>query len=168
MEYRTKNIIRNTEYGIQNTACSVFRVRHSPRRGVATLPTVMVMGVMALAVAVGITASALSESQGSGQSSRALFYAESGARDALVRIARNKNFSTTTYPIYFGTNVTSCVSGDSDCANISVSSGNGTTTAKIATSTGIMKASQRTIVVNVWFADDNGAIATTTWSEVTN
>jgi hypothetical protein len=131
----------------------------------------MVLGVLSLAVAVGLTAVALNESfvsQGSGQSSRALFYAESGARDALIRIARNKSFATTSYPIYFTTDMSTCTTGNNGCALIAVSTGNGTTTPKVATSTGYMKSSVRTLTVNVWLADDNGAIATTTWNESTN
>ena len=67
-------------------------------RGVATLPTVMVIGIIALAVAVGVTAVALTESfisQAGIQSNKALFYAEAGARDALIRVARDKTFATT-------------------------------------------------------------------------
>lgn len=139
-------------------------------RGVATLPTVMVMGVMALAVAVGLTSVALNESfisQGSGQSSRALFYAEAGARDALIRIARNKNFATSSYATYFSTDLTTCAAGNNGCALVSVATT--TTTTSVATSTGYMKSSQRTIVVNVTLSsDDYGTIATTTWREATN
>ena len=160
------NIFRllHTKYRIRNT------VLHTASRGVATLPTVMVMGVMALAVAVGITAVALNESfisQGSGQSARALFYAEAGARDALLKIARNKNYATSSYPIYFSADLTACTTGNNGCALVSVATT--TTTTSIATSTGYMKAAQRTVVVGITLApDDYGAIASTTWSEPVN
>ena len=142
-------------------------------RGVATLPTVLVLGVMALAIAVGITAVSLTESfisQGGAQSSRALFYAESGARDALVKIARNKNYTCSAvdcYTIDFSTNGCSLLN---DCAKVSVSAGVGTGgDPKIITSKGIMKSSTRRIQVSVVFdASANGEIASATWTELTN
>lgn len=154
---------------------STFDFRCSTRvyaRGIATLPTVMILGVLSLAVAVGITTVALTESfisQGSAQSSRALFYAESGARDALIRIARNKNYTCVTtdcYNIDFSTN--GCSTGN-DCARVSVSGGTGTSgNPKIITAKGVMKASTRTMEVRVVFdGGGNGEIASATWSEVT-
>lgn len=150
-------------------------VRCSASRGVATLPTVLVLGVMTLAVVVGITAVSLTESfisQGSAQSSKALFYAESGARDALVKIARNKNYTcsaTDCYTIDFSVNGCSLLN---DCAKVSVSAGVGTVgDPKIITSKGIMKASARTIRVSA-IIDANGQIATSTtetvWTEIIN
>ncbi len=141
--------------------------------GVATLPTVMLLGIMALVVAVGVTTLSFTElliSQGGAQSSRALFYAESGARDALVKIARKKNFSYTTgdgYTIDFSTN--GCSTGD-DCAKVLVSTNTGGAgDPKIITSKGIMRSSTRTIQVSVSI-DTNGQIATSTtqtvWSEI--
>ena len=71
-----------------------FKIKNN--KGIATLPAVMVIGMMALAVVVGITSMAFNElliSEGASQSSNALFYAEAGGRDALTRIARNKIYS---------------------------------------------------------------------------
>lgn len=151
-------------------------------RGIATLPTVMLLGIMALAVAVGITAIAFSESfvsQGNSQSSRALFYAEAGARDALVKIARNKNYTCSgTAPDYCYTidfSINGCSLGN-DCAKVAVSTGVGTTgDPKIVTSKGIMRSSTRTLQVSVVLdngtsvaVDQQGVITGATWSEVTN
>lgn len=137
-------------------------------RGVATLPTVMVIGIMALAVAVGVTAVALTESfisQGGIQSNKALFYAEAGARDALIRVARDKTFTSASYTIDFTTNATGCSGSWGGCATIAVGSGS----PKIATSTGAMGASTRTIVVSITLSSDGEiATSTTTWSEATN
>ena len=163
---------KNIEWRMENEAKiphSPFPIPHSARsRGVATLPTVMLLGIMALVVAVGITTLSFSElliSQGGSQSSRALFYAEAGARDALIRIARNKNYTCVSedcYSIDFSTNGCGSLS---DCAKVSVSAGDH----KIITSKGIMKASTRTIQVSVSM-DSNGQIATSTtqtvWSEI--
>lgn len=147
----------------------LYIMKHIPTRGIATLPTVMVLGVMSLAVAVAITAVSLTElfiSQGSIQSNKALFYAETGARDALMRIARNKNYvcsTTDCYTIDFSTN--GCSLGN-DCAKIMVSSGVGTVPdPKIVTSKGVMKSSGRTLQVQV-ILDNNGAVTSATWNEV--
>lgn len=141
-------------------------MKNTSPRGFATLPTVMVLGVMSLAVAVGITAVSLTESfisQGSIQSNKALFYAESGARDALIRIARNKTYlcaTTDCYTIDFSTN--GCSLGN-DCAKMIVT---GNDTAKIVTAKGVMKSSTRTLQVSVTLGTD-GDITGATWSEVT-
>lgn len=148
-------------------------------RGIATLPTVMVIGMMALAVVVSITSMAFNElliSQGQTQSSSALFYAEGGARDALVRIARKKNYTCSTTDCYSIDFITSGCSTDDGCAKVSVSSGIGTNAdPKIITSKGIMKASARTIQVSVVLDSgttsaslQNGEITSTTWTELTN
>lgn len=143
--------------------------------GFATLPTVMVLGVMSLAVAVGITAVSLTESfisQGSIQSNKALFYAEAGARDALIRIARNKSYvcsTTDCYTIDFSAN--GCTLGN-DCAKMTVSAGTGATgDPKIITAKGVMRSSTRTLQVNVILDGgtvNDGAITSVTWNEVTN
>lgn len=142
-------------------------MKTSPKRGVATLPTVMVLGIMALVVTVSITTLSFTElfiSQGSAQSSRAHFYAESGARDALVKIARNKTYlcaTTDCYSIDFSTNGCSLLN---DCAKVQVT---GNDTSKTITSRGIMKSSARTLQV-VTTIDTNGLITATVWSELTN
>ena len=156
-----------------------LQFKNSPQRGFATLPTVMILSIMSLAVTLGITAVALTESfisQGSAQSSRALFYAESGARDALVKVARKKNYtcvSADCYAIDFSTN--GCSLGN-DCAKVSVSAGVGTTAdPKIITSKGIMKSSSRTVTISVVLdngtatpGNQHGVITSTTWTESTN
>lgn len=143
------------------------------KHGVATLPTVMVLGVMALVVAVSVTTLSYTElfiSQGGSQSTRALFYAEAGARDALVKIARKKNYTCSAvdcYTIDFSLN--GCSTGN-DCAKVSVSAGVGIIgDPKIITSKGVMKSSTRTIQVSV-LIDSDGQIATSTaqtvWAEI--
>ncbi len=171
---------QNTEHKRKGICThSIFHIPYSTCRGVATLPTVMVMGVMALAVAVGLTTVALSElliSQGSGQSARALFYAEAGARDALIKIARDKNYTCSTtdcYSVDFSTN--GCSTGN-DCAKVSVSAGTGTTASpKVITSRGTMKSSQRRLQVSVILDAgttdvtlQHGAVTNATWTELTN
>ncbi|MCK9344617.1 MAG: hypothetical protein M0P64_00645 [Candidatus Pacebacteria bacterium] len=136
-------------------------------RGVATLPTVMVLGVLMLIVAVSVTTLSFTElfiSQGSAQSSRAHFYAESGARDALIKIARNNTYlcaTTDCYQIDFSTQGCTLLN---DCAKVQVT---GNDTLKTITSKGIMKSSTRTLQVVVTL-DADGAITNTAWSEVVN
>ena len=144
-------------------------------RGVATLPSVMILGVLALVVAVSITALSFSElfvSQGSAQSARAHFYAESGARDAMVRIARNKTYSCATTDCYSIDFTAGGCSLGNDCAKISVSGGTGATgDPKIVTSKGIMKASTRILQVSVLFDGgiaSHGEITSVVWSELSN
>lgn len=159
---------RATFFHAAPVTCQLLSVSCSHSRGVATLPTVILLGVMSLIVAVGITTLSFTElliSQGGSQSSRALFYAEAGARDALMKIARNKNYTCAAedcYTIDFSIN--GCSLGN-DCAKISVSAGD----PKVVVSKGIMKASKRTIQVSVGM-DTNGQIATSTtetvWTEI--
>lgn len=159
---------RKTFFHARFVKGQISKVKCPGTRGVATLPTVILLGVMALVVAVGVTTLSFTEllvSQGSSQSSRALFYAEAGARDALMKVARNKNYTCVTedcYAIDFSTN--GCSLGN-DCAKVSVSSGS----PKVIVSKGIMKASKRTIQVSVGM-DTNGQIATSTtetvWTEI--
>lgn len=148
-------------------------------RGIAALPTVMVIGMIALAVVVSITSMTFNElviSQGQSQSANAFFYAEGGARDALIRIARNKNYTCATtdcYSINFASN--GCTNNNG-CSKISVSSGIGTTAdPKIITSKGKMQSSNRTIQVSVLLdggtttaSNQNGEITSTVWTELTN
>jgi len=148
-------------------------------KGIAALPTVIVIGVMALAVVVSITSISLNElyiSQGQSQSSSAFFYADSGARDALLRIARKKNYVCSTTDCYTIDFVTNGCANATDCAKVSVSSGLGTTAdPKIITSKGIMGSSSRTLQINVILDSgtttaslQNGEITSTTWTELTN
>lgn len=148
-------------------------------RGITILPIVMVLGIIALAVAVGILAVSFNESltsQGLSQSSRALFNAEAGARDALTRIARNKNYvcsSTDCYSLDITANGCSLLS---DCAKISVSAGLGTTgDPKIIVSKGIVKSSTRRMQVSVVLDGGTtdptvqfGVVTSAVWTELTN
>lgn len=145
------------------------------KSGATTLPAVILLAAVSLVVAVSITTMAFTESfvsQSSAQSSQALLYAESGARDALIKIARNKNFTCSTtdcYSIDFSAN--GCALSE-DCAKISVSAGTGATgVPKIITSKGTMRSSTRTIQVLVTLdsgSASDGVISNAVWSEVVN
>ena len=148
-------------------------------KGVATLPIVMVLGMMALAIVVSLTTISFNElnsSQGSGESSMALFYAEGGARDALVRIVRDKNYTCSSMDCYSIDFNTSGCTNNTDCAKVSVSGGIGTITdPKIIVSRGIMKLSSRKVEVRVVLDGgttdaslQNGEITSAVWTEITD
>ena len=134
--------------------------------GLASLPTVIALAALILTVGVSVGAVAFSENLAAlkaSQSPRALFFAESGAQDALQKIVRNKNFTTSTYQIEFATN--GCTNYDG-CAIISVGA---TANGRSVTSTGQYKTSIRKINVQItWDADSHGEISSQTWREVTN
>ncbi|MBI4692386.1 MAG: four helix bundle protein [Candidatus Terrybacteria bacterium] len=138
--------------------------------GVATLPIVFVLAFFLLAVIVSIAAISFNESvvsQGAVYGSRALFFAEAGARDALIRISRNKNYScslpsTGCYQIDFTEN--GC-SNNEGCAKITVSA---EMSPKIIVSEGRIKNNIRKVQVNVFFdALQNGEITDIQWQEIT-
>lgn len=142
-------------------------------RGIATLPVVLALSIMIIAIIVGITAVTFNESfisQGGIQSGKAMYYAEVGARDALVRIARNKNYPcaapalpTGCYSIDMVTNGCSTNNG---CARVVVDTG---TAPKIINVEGRAGGNIRKIQVNVTFdGSSNGEITSTSWQELTN
>jgi len=151
--------------------------RAAARRGIASLPTILVLVVLIVAVGIGITVLSLSEvfsTASQKQSSDAYVYAEAGARDALERIARNKNYVCDApaqppgcYSLDFTANGCSTGAG---CARVNVSAASGTAgNPKVVTSTGQAGLSARTVSVGVIFdTSQNGEIATTTWTEITN
>ncbi|OGM90737.1 hypothetical protein A2999_00680 [Candidatus Wolfebacteria bacterium RIFCSPLOWO2_01_FULL_38_11] len=138
-------------------------------KGIASLPTIMVITILILAIAIGITALAFNESIMSAaqvQSSKALFYAEAGARDALMRIARNKNYtcdspSNGCYQIEFATSGCSTSEG---CAKITVSSAQ---SPKVIISEGRVNNNIRKMQVDIYFdAALSGEIINTNWREI--
>lgn len=142
-------------------------------RGVASLPIVLVFGILIVAIGVGITALSFTEgviAQGGYQSARALLYAEGGARDALVRIARNKNYTCATTDCYSISFATNGCSGGIACAKVSVGAGIGSIAdPKIVVSKGQVGLNTRVLQAQVIFdTTQNGEIATTTWQELTN
>jgi len=154
-------------------------IKIKKQKGIATLPMVMVLGMLTLVIVVGITSVSFTESftsLGSSQSSIALSNAEAGARDALLKISRNKNYSCITTDCYSIDFTTDGCSSSVSCAKISVSNGAGdTANPKVIISKGIVNSNIRTIEVSVVLDDgtDNsilqyGLITSTTWRELTN
>lgn len=150
---------------------TIIRTAMRSQRGAATLPTIIAMTILILAIGVSITAISFTESLisiGQENTAQALMYADAGARDALIKLTRNKNYtcvSTNCYSISFAPN--GCTTDDG-CARIRVSAGAGTIgDPRIIVSEGKVKSSVRTIQASVIFDTAlNGEIATTTWSEL--
>ena len=161
-----------------------FYKNNIKNHGIATLPTVMLLGMMTLAVVVSITSLTLNQliiSQGQSQSQNAHFYAEGGARDPLTRIARDKNYicdgtnscnGVGYYSLDFNTN--GCANS-TDCSKVTISGTGVSGDPKIIVSTGIMKSSIRKMQVTVLLdggtsniALQKGEITSTSWVELTN
>lgn len=143
------------------------------RPGLASLPAILGMALLLLAVGLAMMSLSLGETMAIGSASRAsqaLSYAEAGARDALLRIARNKAYTCATTECYSLPLITSGCDGSppDGCAYVTVSSGTGTSsTPKTITSKGYLKNNSRTVQVDVYFDDAlDGQITSTTWREI--
>ncbi len=149
------------------------KINQTTRNGVATLPTIIALGVLVLAIGIGISTASLSElftSEGQSQSQKALSYAEAGAREAMRRIAVNKTYSCVSQNCYNIPFISNGCSSNDACAYISVSSNSGSSVdPKVVTSTGYAGLYARTLRITLEFdALDNGQISSSTWAEITN
>lgn len=141
--------------------------------GFATIPTILAVSVIILVIAFGIAASTFTEGISSAaekQSAAAFNFAEDGAKDALLRIARNKNYSCASIDCYSLNLALNGCTNNNGCAKISVSAGAGTKgDPKIITSSGIKQDKTRKVEVQVIYDSSVlGEIGTTTWQELTN
>jgi hypothetical protein len=129
--------------------------------GMASIPTVVVL--MLLIVSVGALVASISISDTvsvseTNNSGRALNYAQLGAKDALQRIVRNKDY-TGSYEIEMVSG--GCVMPYSACATMTVDSGS---SPKIINAEGRVKDIKRKIQVEVNL-DNNGLITSYDWQE---
>lgn len=130
--------------------------------GMASIPTIIVL--MALIISAGALIASISISDNisvsdTNNSGRALNYAQLGAKDALERIARNKDYSGT-YSI--DTVSGGCSGIFSGCAAINVDSGSNP---KIINVEGRKEDIKRKIQVKVNL-DENGLILNYDWQEL--
>jgi hypothetical protein len=144
-----------------------MKIKNLYPTGLASLPTIMALTVLILAVAIGIAAISFAENLSSfafGQSPKALYYAETGARDALARISRNKNYSNTGgYSIDFA--IGGCANHTA-CATVTVSNGSAPKTIVAIGKSGDFT---RTLQTEVMFdGDGNGQIQSAATTEITN
>lgn len=146
---------------------------YNNQSGAATLPTVILLSLLTIALGIGLTAVSLDEGLATvseQQASQAQVYAESGAKDALLRIARNKSYTCSTTDCYTIDMATSGCSSGTACAKVTVSAGTGAGgDPKVITSKGQVNSNIRSVQVNVLLDSAlNGQIATTTWTDLTN
>lgn len=144
---------------------------HSDKKGSATLPTIIAFTILIVAMSTSLASTSIVENfinHGFMQSSKAHVYAEAGAKDALMRIARNKNYacdapSSGCYEINF---ISQGCSTNDGCARITVSA---SSSPKIIISEGRVKDNIRKIRVEASFdASSNGKIENINWQEVAN
>ena len=89
---------------MKNKNHSTFHILHSTRRGVAALPTILMIGGITVEIIIALTATSylFVESEfGSKLSSDAYLAAIAGVQDAAIRIIRDKSLTqaTTTLPV---------------------------------------------------------------------
>lgn len=132
------------------------------KSGIASIPTVLVL--MTLILSAGILMASISISDNtsvseSNGSEKALNYAQLGAKDALERIVRNKDYVGT-----YNLNITSgsCSSIPVACAVVTVSAGS---SPKIINVEGQQGDAKRKIQVDANL-DTNGLITSYNWQEL--
>lgn len=143
--------------------------------GFANLPTLVAITALMIAVGIGMTALSLHDvfdTARVNQSRDAYRYAENGAREALLRIGRNKKYTCESgagcpYTIEFVPG--GCGASYEGCATVTVSIGVGSALdPKIVTSTGRAENSTRKVQVTVVFdSSQSGEISSAIFSEIT-
>lgn len=143
-------------------------------KGFANLPTVVALAALMIAVGLGITAISLNnvfDTERVSRSRGAYQYAENGAHDALLRIARNKKYTCESgagcpYTIEFVQN--GCAPSYEGCATITVGAGVGTALdPKIVESSGRAGDSVRTVRVTIIFdGSESGEITSAVFTEI--
>ncbi len=143
-------------------------------RGFANLPVLLALTALLMVIGTAIAALTINElfdTQDVRYSREAIRYAESGAKDALLKVTRNKTYSCASgplcpYTIEFVED--GCGAPKTGCATVSVSSGVGSAVdPKIITSTGLSGEAIRKVQVTVIFdASLNGEITSAVWTEV--
>lgn len=131
-------------------------------KGVAALPTILIIAMVILLVGIGISSSGFIEglsSFGELENKKALFAAESGAKDAFERIVKNKNCNVGASPT---------------CLNYSLSVGDGTASIAISGSdikTIISSGTVNNIIAKIKVIvsfDQYGKATQTSWQQITD
>ncbi len=139
----------------------VTRFKFHDQRGVAALPTVIIISVIVLIAGIGILGTGLVEDAvtfSEKETREALYAAETGAHDALIRLARNKDCNSGASP---PCSSYSFAVGDSS-VSVTVA---GATSPKTITAVGTRKNKTRTIRA-VAGIDTNNKVTVTSWSEI--
>jgi hypothetical protein len=139
-------------------------------KGAASIPLVLGIGILVFLIAISVTSVETARiylTQANVDGAQAMQYAEIGERDALMQLARNRNFGTTTPAIYAIEMATSgCVTLRA-CAQVAVSNGAGTATSpKIVSVLGYYRNARKGLQAAVVFDDSGwGALRIVSFSE---
>jgi hypothetical protein len=140
-------------------------LKNNDKPGIASIPTVIVLLALILSAGALIASISISDNLSvseSNNSDKALNYAQLGAKDALEKVARNKDYATSSSLL----NIVSggCTSPYRGCASTSVAIKTSTTTQII--SWGLLGDSIRKIQVDVNLdPNGNGLISSHAWQE---
>ena len=88
-----------------NVRYAIYGIRNASLRGAAAITTILIMGIIVAEIAVAAAVASYFASQtelGLKAVYMASFAAQSGIDDAIIKINRNKSFSSTTYPLTVG------------------------------------------------------------------
>jgi len=138
--------------------------QNSNQSGIATLPTILALTILTLALVTGMAAWTLSESfvsQSQQQTQLAYYYADAGVKNALTRIARNDSYNCVATDCY-------TITMDSGTAAVSVSAADGSVgNPKIIISKGTVQNKIRRLQVDVSI-NTIGEITNLSWQELNN
>lgn len=131
--------------------------------GVAALPTIMVIALIVLVAGIGIMSTGFVENAvtfGEEESREALYAAETGIHDAVLRLTRNKNCESAGVP--------ACASYSFSVGNASVAVvATGAGSPKTILATGTRKNKTRRIQATATI-DGNNKVTVSAWTELTN
>lgn len=137
-------------------------------RGVALLPLVFVFAGLVVTVALAFSAISIAQSiavESEFSGARALHYAEAGLSDALLRLARDRDYRCSTIDCYAIPFSPDGCTEDIACVYVTIEDGIATTTPRI-TARGVANTNTRILERNAQFdGSQNGAHASTSWCE---
>lgn len=138
------------------------KLRYRCDRGIAALPTILIIAMVILLVGIGIASSGFVEnlsSFGELENKKALFTAESGARDAFKRIVRDKNCNSGGTPTCLSY---SLIVGDGT-ASVSITGEDIKTIISVGNVNNKISKIQVVVSFNVY-----GKATQTSWQQITN
>jgi Tfp pilus assembly protein PilX len=142
-------------------------------KGAASIPLVLGIGILVFLIAMSVTSVETARiylTQANTDGAQALQYAESGVRDALLQLARNRDVGTST-PISFEIEMaTSGCSTLRACARVAVNNGEGTESSpRIVSALGYYRNARKGLEAKVVFDVSGwGALRVLSLSETIN
>lgn len=128
-------------------------------KGAASIPLVLGIGILVFLIAISVTSIETTRiylTQANIDGAQAMQYAQSGLRDALMQLARNRNVGTSTALVLNTDMATSGCQTLRACTQVSISSGDGTDASpKIIGALGYYRNARKGLEAEVVF-DDSG------------